>query len=194
MLFRSGFHQPRPHAALARWWPTLGLAPGTRVFVPLAGKSRDLVWLAAAGYQVVGIELSALAVQQFFDENGPQPGVELRCGNLFELGVAALGPIAGVFDRASLVALPASLRRAYAATLSALSPPGTRTLLVSMEYDSSRMAGPPHSVDESEIHTLFGGTHEIELLERISAVADFPKFAQRGLTELAETCYRLVRR
>jgi thiopurine S-methyltransferase len=189
-----GFHQPAPHKALARHWATLGLAPGARVFVPLAGKSLDMVWLAAQGHQVVGIELAAEAVRAFAAENGPVERVDLRCGDLFDLDRATLGPIDAVFDRASLVALPPPLRRRYAETLTALSPPGTRTLLVTMEYDQSEMSGPPHAVPESEVRALFGATHDIVLLERDAALDDLPRFAQRGVTSLAEACYRLTRR
>jgi thiopurine S-methyltransferase len=189
-----GFHQPRPHPALERLWPSLGLGPGARVFVPLAGKSLDLVWLAAQGHEVVGIELSAIAVRDFATAHGPLPRIDLRCGDLFDLSPATLGPIDAVFDRASLVALPPAMRQRYAATLAALSRPGTRTLLVTMEYDQARMPGPPHSVPEDEVHALFGQTHDVEFVERDSALADFPRFAQRGVDRLAEAVYRLTRR
>lgn len=188
-----GFHQAAPHQALAHHWSRLALAPGSRVFVPLAGKSLDMVWLAAEGHRVVGIDLAAEAVQAFTAENGPIERVELRCGDLFELDAQSLGPIDAVFDRASLVALPPPLRQRYASKMAELSPPGTRTLLVSMEYDQSRMNGPPHSVEQAEVQALFGSTHSIELLERDNALADFPKFAQRGVSALAETCYLLTR-
>jgi thiopurine S-methyltransferase len=189
-----GFHQPAPHKGLARHWATLGLAPGSRVFVPLAGKSLDMIWLAAQGHEVVGIELAAEAVRAFAAENGPVARVDLRQGDLFGLDPAALGPIDAVFDRASLVALPPPLRRRYAAKLAELSPPGTRTLLVTMEYDQSRMNGPPHAVHEHEVQALFGATHEIALLERDGALEDFPRFAQRGVEALSEAYFRLTRR
>ena len=44
-----GFHNTAPHRGLQRWWPRLALPPGSRVFVPLAGKSLDMIWLAAQG-------------------------------------------------------------------------------------------------------------------------------------------------
>ncbi len=189
-----GFHQPRPHPALERLWPMLGLAPGARVFVPLAGKSLDLVWLAARGHDVVGIELAEVAVRDFAAEHGRLPRVDLRCGDLFDLTPATLGPIDAVFDRASLVALPPPMRQRYAAKLAELARPGARTLLVTMEYDQSRMPGPPHSVPEDEVRALFGATHDVEFVERDSALEDFPRFAQRGVDRLAEAVYRLTRR
>jgi thiopurine S-methyltransferase len=67
-----GFHQSAPHPFLERWWPTLGVVPGARVYVPLCGKSLDMVWLAVRGYGVVGSEISQLAVEEFFGEQQQQ--------------------------------------------------------------------------------------------------------------------------
>jgi thiopurine S-methyltransferase len=200
-----GFHQDQPHAALARHWGTLGLAPRSRVFVPLAGKSLDMVWLARAGHRVTGVELSPIAVRDFFaaqqlhatvEQHGALTrhvagDLELWCGDIFDLTPALLGPIDAIFDRAALVALPPPLRRRYAAQLLALSGPATRMLLVTMEYDQTQMPGPPHAVPEAEVRALYGGSHAIELLGRDAALADFPKFAQRGVSALAEAVYRL---
>lgn len=200
-----GFHQDRPHAALARHWPALRLAPGSRVFVPLAGKSLDMVWLAANGYRVVGVELSPIAVRDFFAAQQLAPVVErhgalerhavdsleLWCGDVFDLTPALLGDIDAIFDRAALVALPPALRQRYAAQLVALSGRSTQMLLVTMEYDQAQMPGPPHAVPEAEVQALYGATHAIELLERNTALADFPKFAQRGVSALAEAVYHL---
>ncbi len=190
------FHQAQPHRSLQLYWSLLGLRPGARVFVPLAGKSPDLLWLAAAGLEVVGIELSPLAVEQFKSENaGPLlASIDLRCGDIFDLTPTSLGPIAGIFDRASLIALPPAMRQRYVAQLAGLSEPGTQTLLVTLEYDASRMAGPPHSVDSAEVTALYGATHGIQPLARNEQLEDFPKFQARGLDRLAEVTYRLTRR
>jgi thiopurine S-methyltransferase len=180
-----GFHQPAPHHALARHWASLGLPRGSRVLVPLAGKSSDMLWLAAAGNHVVGIELAELAVRAFFAENALSPQIAV--------GVAQVGRVAAVFDRAALVALPPDVRSRYVAHLDAITPQGTRTLLITMEYAQAEMPGPPHAVLEDEVRTLYGA-HEIELLERDDAIADFPKFAQRGVSRLGEATYRMMRR
>ena len=73
-----GFHQPAPHPFLERWWPSLGLPSGTRVYVPLCGKSLDMVWLAVRGYHVVGSELSEIAVAEFFGEHHQGPADDAR--------------------------------------------------------------------------------------------------------------------
>lgn len=188
-----GFHMPRPHAALADHWDSLALAAGTRVFVPLAGKSLDLVALAARGHDVVGVELSAVAVAEFRAEHPGLDAVDLRCGDFFELTTAALGPVAAVFDRAALVALPPPMRRAYAARMTELTAPGTLTLLVTMEYDQREMRGPPHAVMPEEVRDLYGPGHEIVELGTYGALDDFPRMAARGVTSLGERVYRLRR-
>lgn len=202
----TGFHQSQPHAGLVRHWPSLRLARDARVFVPLAGKSPDLHWLAAQGHRVIGVELAGLAVRAFFEDAGleavSEPAgrftrhrcgtLELLCGDVFDLDRGTLGEVAAVFDRAALVALPPELRTAYAAHLTGLTTAGTRTLLVTLEYDQSRMAGPPFSVHEPEVRALYGAQHRIGLLER-RAPPDAARFAQRGVTDMMEAIYALER-
>ncbi|MBB4815130.1 hypothetical protein HNP03_003766 [Pseudomonas rhodesiae] len=63
-----GFHQSDINPYLLRHWPSLALAHGAQVLVPLCGKSLDLIWLASLGHRVLGVELSEQAVQTFFSE------------------------------------------------------------------------------------------------------------------------------
>ena len=43
--------------------------------MPLCGKSLDLLWLAAQGHRVLGVEISPLAVDAFFAEQDLTPTV-----------------------------------------------------------------------------------------------------------------------
>lgn len=200
-----GFHQPHPHRALERHWGELGLERDARVFLPLAGKSLDLLWLRRRGHEVVGIEIAELAVRAFFGEHSLgfriEPagtmqrfrgeGIELLCGDFFALERTVLGPVAGVFDRAALVALPPALRARYAAKMAGLTVGGCRTLLVTLEYGGT-MSGPPFNVDEAEVRSLYGSTHRIRQLER-AAPEDAEKFAERGALDVFEAVYLLER-
>lgn len=47
-----GFHLPRPHPLLVRYWPTLSLSAESRVFVPLCGKALDLQYLLGKGHRL----------------------------------------------------------------------------------------------------------------------------------------------
>ena len=50
-----GFHQDEVTPLLRQYWPSLALPAGSRVFIPLAGKTLDMAWLAAQGYRVLGV-------------------------------------------------------------------------------------------------------------------------------------------
>src|SRR5690348_16989510 len=66
---RTGWHHESVMPLLEQRWETLGVARGTRVLVPLCGKSLDMLWLAQQGMRVLGVEISPLAVETFLAEN-----------------------------------------------------------------------------------------------------------------------------
>lgn len=205
---RIGFHQEQVTPLLERHWEAVGVQAGARVFVPLAGKSLDMAWLAARGHGVLGVELSRLAIEQFFDEHGLVPevhesrlghhyragGIELVCGDAFALDREALAGSAGVFDRAALIALPPELRRRYAAELYTRLPGGCRGLLVTLEYPQYEKDGPPFSVPADEVHALYDADWQVELLERRGVLDEQPNFAEEGVTVLHTAAWRLERR
>jgi thiopurine S-methyltransferase len=203
-----GFHQAQPAAALTRHWQDLNLKPGARVFVPLCGKSLDLVWLRQRGHTVVGVELSDLAVQAFCMENGiaarrrtladfdlyEAPRLELYRGDFFALKPGHLGEINAVYDRAALISWTPKLRDRYAEQLVKLTSVGVETLLVTLEYPQSQKKGPPFSVEATEVERLYARTHTIHELSREDILDSEPRMRARGVTELDEVCYQLSRR
>lgn len=205
---RIGFHQDRPTPLMLKHWPSLGIEPGSRVFVPLCGKSLDMAWLASQGLGVLGVELAPLAVSQFFEEQALLPateetrygvhhraaGIEIICGDAFALDEAVLRDCDAVLDRAALIALPRDLRERYARELYAKLRPGCRGLLITLEYPQHEKAGPPFSVDEAEVHALFDRDWRVELLERRDILDSQPAFVAEGVTALRTAVYRLDRR
>lgn len=203
-----GFHQDRATPLLEKYWKALELPRGSRVFVPLAGKSLDLLWFAAQGYRVLGVELSALAVEQFFAQNGLTPqvresrygkhfvadAVELIQGDAFALDQAALADCRGVYDRAALIALPPAMRERYVDELYARLPAGCRGLLITLEYPQHERNGPPFSVEGAEVRRLYPPGWEVERLERSDILATQPNFVAGGVTALSTSVYRLLHR
>lgn len=202
-----GFHQPAVNDHLQRFYPALKLAPGAGVFVPLAGKSLDMAWLRSQGHPVIGVELSPIAVQAFFAENGlsAQPGrdgafdvceaegVRLLCGDFFDLTPAQLAGVSAVYDRAALIALPAEMRARYVDHLVCVLPPDTSILLVTLEYPADDMQGPPFSVGEAEVHALYAPRFEVRLLAVVDRLPAEPRFREKGVRRLEEKVYLLRR-
>ena len=59
-----GFHRSQPNPALINYCSLLNLPQNSRIFVPLCGKTLDIAWLLQQGYQVVGIDLSPIAIEE----------------------------------------------------------------------------------------------------------------------------------
>ena len=204
---KIGFHQDRVTPLLEKHWDALDLPAGSTVFVPLAGKSLDMDWLAARGHRVLGVELSELAVRQFFAGRGLLPtvsesrmgqhyvsgSIELICGDAFMLDAATLADCAAVYDRAALIALPPAMRKRYADELYARLPTGCLGLLVTLEYPQHEKNGPPFSVDEAEVHALFYRDWRIDVLERRDILAEQSGFVAEGVSSLSTIAYRLAR-
>jgi thiopurine S-methyltransferase len=173
-----GFHEGAPNVLLVSHLAALGLPAAARIFVPLCGKSQDMHWLRAQGFTVVGVELSRLAVAQFFAELGLTPvvsqagqlerfeagGVTLFAGDIFDLDQATLSAIDAIYDRAALVALPAPLRQRYAAHLIELTAAAPQ-LLVTFEYDQTCRPGPPFSVLETEVRKHYAAAYRLKRAE-----------------------------
>ncbi|UNK56761.1 thiopurine S-methyltransferase [Pseudoxanthomonas daejeonensis] len=204
---RTGFHRAEVMPLLEKYWLALGVPAGGRVFVPLAGKTLDMHWLAARGMQVLGGELSALAVDAFFAEAGLAPDVsedldgvhhragaiDLVRGDVFALSATTLRAMDAFYDRAALIALPPAMRRRYVAEVYGKLPRGCRGLLITLEYPQAQMDGPPFSVGEAEVRELFAQDWAVELLERKDILAHEPRFSDDGVTALATAVYRLQR-
>jgi len=202
-----GFHQSAVDLTLEKHWPDLDFASGGRVFVPLCGKSLDLLWLREQGHFVAGVELSAVALESLLMEHGiparrrlsddfdvyEAENLQLFLGDFFALTPEKLGPIAAIYDRAALISWKPELREAYVEHIAALTRPGTQTLLISMEYPQAQMTGPPFAVFAADVERLYSRNHEIRELSRRDILASEPRLRARGVTRLQETCYRLTR-
>ncbi len=202
---RIGFHHDAPMPLLLEHWPSLALPPDSRVLVPLCGKSLDMLWLASQGHRVLGVELSPLAIAQFFEENALRPEIresplgrhyladriELIQGDAFLLDEATLADCAAVYDRAAIIALPPPLRQRYAAEVYRRLPRGCRGLMITLEYPQAEKSGPPFSVDEPELRALLEPDWRIEVAERRDILASQPAFSEQGVTALDTVVYRL---
>lgn len=201
-----GFHEGITNVYLTRYWEEMHVEKNSVVFVPLCGKSVDMLWLRQQGYAVVGVELSEIAVQAFYSENGYTParsangkftqyeanGIRILCGDFFDLQRDDLAGVQAVYDRASMVALPPAMRQRYARHLVSILPPAAQILLITFDYPQAEMPGPPFALSSAEVVALYSEHADIRVLAEIDALPQNPRFRQRGLTRLQETIYSLA--
>ena len=114
-------------------------------------------------------------------------GLKILQGNFFDLNLEVEDSFQAVFDRASLVAIPEELRPDYVHGLTDLMGAGSRLLLICVDYDPSKMSGPPYSVSQNEVKNLFSKKGTLEVLEARNNLED--RMRERGLEWLNETVY-----
>jgi thiopurine S-methyltransferase len=199
---RTTFHQGDYHDKLIEYFPRLNPEKGQRVLVPLCGKSKDLLWLHGLNLHVHGIELHNQAVESFFSENELSPlkktqdqdfarytheNIVISCGDFFKLNENDTYDF--IYDRASLVALPSPIRTSYAQVIKQSLKKGGKYLLIVYEYDQSKLDGPPFSIDDNEIHELYGDQLTIKLMESKQPTKEGPRLS--SLDSLKEKVYIL---
>lgn len=193
-----GFHRRDVHPLLTAQIQSVAQT-GSTIFVPLCGKSLDMQWLLQQGYQVIGIELSEVAIQEFFTEHnlpyqtsreGPftayrAEGICIYQGDFFDLSEAHLQTVAAWYDRAAMVALPPTIRTKYIDHLQRILPSSANGLLVMVEYQEGYWKGPPFAIHTDEIRTSYQDNYAIEVLPLL------PGFTLGGDANVTERGYLL---
>lgn len=172
-----GFHLEQVRGGLKKHFPTL--PKGSRVLVPLCGKSQDLLWLVEQGYAVTGVEFVEQAIIEFFQENqlsyskqtnadgviytATDQTLRLVAGDFFEF---KQGDFDALYDRAALVALPETLRPRYVQHCKSLLAENARVLVVALHYPQEAMQGPPFSISAEMVEALWGS--ELKLAESVN--------------------------
>ncbi|PZO92784.1 MAG: thiopurine S-methyltransferase [Streptococcus pyogenes] len=193
---RIGFNQSAVNLLLINYFKQLNLPAGSRVFVPLCGKSIDMAWLAAQSYDVVGVELVETAVQAFFTEQNISPTVHQHVDNsaikyyqgqlsgqtitlwvadIFALSSEDIGSVKAVYDKAALIALPENMRTKYSEHIRKISGHAPQ-FIITLTYDQSKKAGPPFSISSEQIQQYYGDNYHIsELTSELTSIGSAPE-------------------
>jgi thiopurine S-methyltransferase len=175
------------------------------VFVPLCGKSLDMLWFAEQGCQVVGVDLSDLAAKQFFVELGLEfaihdlgyaiayrsEQIEILVGDIFSMPAEHFQDVTTVYDRGALVAMDPEQQSIYVARMHELVPSTARVMLLSVEYEGS-MVGPPFSVPETKVRDWYSDVRQVHLLD--TSTFDEQRFADRGAQGLTQRVFWMTPR
>jgi len=202
---KIGWHADQVNQNLIEYFSKLNLVHGDKIFVPLCGKSVDMLYLLQRGLKVVGVEISEIAVQQFFSDNKLEysvskvddlilyegDGIQIFCGDFFTLKVNHLVGVKAVYDRASLIALDKAIRQKYVNHLNDIISIDVRVLLLTLNYPQHQRVDPPFAVSKSEVDSLYGGSFECQELQNISDIENEPMFLLQGVDFVKKAVYCL---
>ena len=166
------FHMQEPNHYLVAHKDVLPKS-NCRFYVPLCGKTVDLVYLSECGYDVYGCEFIEKAVIDFFIEQNLEytkleiskdifaykatgKNITIYQGDFFALNSSLIGKFDAVWDRGSLVAINPDQKDDYAKQMNDLMAPNCKYLLFSCVIGEEPYNGPPYTVHQEEIMNLFG--------------------------------------
>jgi thiopurine S-methyltransferase len=193
------FHEGAVNPLLEKHVEQLNLSNGSRIFLPLCGKTIDIVWLISQGFKVVGVELSEKAINELFKELGIVPkigiteklthyqadNIDIFVGDFFDLSIEQLGGVDGIYDRAALVALPEDIRQRYVEHMMKITHVASQ-LLICFEYDQMELAGPPFSINTQYVKQYYAEMYQLKQLECKSLEGRF-----KGRVSAVETIWLL---
>jgi thiopurine S-methyltransferase len=171
------FHQPVISSLLQQYLPQLHLNTNDSILVPLCGKSLDMDLLADSGYHVMGVEVSNIAIQAYFDARGVKPrkekkekfirwwhqNIEIWCGDIFNLTANDIGHIRTLYDCAALTAFPADSRPYYVRHFHENLSPHSQILLITVETADGQQQDSSSTIDR-EVQALYEKHYRIDLL------------------------------
>lgn len=199
-----GFHQSEYNQTMVNYYKDKDLSDKI-VFIPLAGKSKDILFFLEKGAKVVAIELSPIACEEFFLENKEHPklqnmtkdndgnlflykndNISFYQGDIFELTKTQTGNIDYYYDRACIVALPVELRIKYYKKIESILSSRVDLLILTYKHDGPADFGPPFYVPESELENAykdmgFNLSHEFYATNKAQG-----RFKESGLTKLIQ--------
>jgi thiopurine S-methyltransferase len=172
-----GFHLNSPHKSLEKF---IDFFSGhKKVFVPLCGKSPDMIFLRNHGHEVIGVEFSEIAIKDFIKENDLKmkkveqgilnlyqgDGFKIYQGDLFKLTETELEGITCCYDRASMVAFNYNERVRYSQFLKNIGRDLKLILAPILDYGDIQDAGPPFSVTAKELDFMYGLDFDLDILK-----------------------------
>jgi thiopurine S-methyltransferase len=200
------FHQHSINPLLQQFLPTLGLSAGDYLLVPLCGKSVDMNWLSKSGFHVIGVELSKIAIQAYFDALKVKPEtrrqgsftrwsyehIEIWCGDIFDLTRTDMSKVKLLYDNASLTAFPADVRTRYVRHFSDKLPQDCQILLITDETPDELQFNSVKTID-SEVSALFSRDYQIELLHGKNCIKKDPENPHAPEQPMEEKVYLIKR-
>jgi SAM-dependent methyltransferase len=151
-----------------------------------SGPGTQAMELAVRGFDVVGSDLSAAAVESAAKRAAARTGLKLRFVRDDIEKTRLEGPFDLVFDRGCFHVLPPEARAAYARTVARLLAPGG-TLYLKCFSDQQPGTQGPYRLSPDDIRNTFAGAFDVLSIERSEFEGNVQPFPKALFCELRKT-------
>ncbi len=155
-----------PAPPLARWVTGPDAPPPGRALVPGCGRGHEALMLAAAGWQVTGLDLVAAPLadaRAAAAGRGLEERVRFEQGDFFARSTELAGSFDLMLEHTCYCAIDPKRRDDYADAAVRVLAPGGR--LAGLFWACGNDSGPPWACSQEELEARFGPRLEIERLE-----------------------------
>lgn len=166
----------------------LALAEGVlsgSVLVPGCGTGHDVRALAAAGLDVLGLDIAPLALDRA-RSHAPAGSERYLLGDLFHLPAGLRGSFDGVFEHTCFCAIDPARRHDYVEAVASALKPNGRLLAVFFTNPDNDGNGPPFGCTRGEIDELFAPR-----FRQVREWGGAPTYAERQGRELLRLLERV---
>ncbi len=196
------FHEQNITPDLISHIKQLKLKEDDCIFVPLCGKTKDMLWLVHQGFYVIGVEISDIACHDFFSESQITPRIvhtdkykkyeseriTLFCADFFDLKQSDFPPVKAIYDCKALIALPPCHREKYLTQILNCFGSDINILLLTREGDKT-VKPPPYPISDKEIKLLYSEYFNIQQIE-YNEIKNIPeRLINKGYTQMFERTY-----
>lgn len=157
----------------------LRLTTGCTILVPMCGDSADMVWLAEQGHNVVGIDISHLAIESFFSQatiaynkignvytskNTPL-NITIINENIFNTELLSTFSFDAIYDKGALVTVPHKHKPKYILRMHKLAPRAKILLITAYYRQAPGYGAPPFLESVESVQSLYREHYSFSLLE-----------------------------
>jgi len=201
---KIGFHQAKYSPPMLGHYQEKDLE-NKNVLIPLAGKSKDILYFLERGANVTAIELSELAVKEFFEENSfddlevdmstdhtvyRTKNLKFYCGDFFKFSKSQASSYDYYYDRACIVALPLDLRLKYYKHIGELLNKHTDIFILTLTHDGPKDFGPPFYVPETEIEEAYKSIGFDLVYNNLMEAKAEGRFKEAGITKMKRLSWK----
>ncbi len=175
------------------------------VLIPLCGKTLDIDWLAQQSFDVVGVDVSPLALKAVVARNSgawstqthpkavvhSHRRIQLWEADFFDWAQTAQATYCWVWDRAAFVAIDPSLRTHYLQAMAQLLRPDGFMLCKTFAYAQELSTAPPYSVTEAQMLALSAPWFTAKRIQSNTSFHESGTLARRGAPQVTTDVWQL---
>ena len=157
------------------------------IFLPLCGRSPDMIWLVSQGHRVTGVEWLESVIQQFFTENNLEYEIKtdvnvgkdkslvysaktipitIYCCDMFSVTSEVVDKFDCILDVGSMASQPPVVYNEYSAICRTMLKPKGSILLSTFNFDQPLRKHPPFACPLEEIQNTYGVEFDVVLAQK----------------------------